>query len=155
MADWIEKMKETVQPHVHEPVVAVGILQPAGTWGAFGAGQLSGIAGTLMRKAANKKAGGLAKQGAFSTKMAVLAITDGKVYAFNAKPSGRQWKILDTVGEWQRSDLDITTTKNKLSTKVVVDVKSTGDHYELEATTIMQSGGFTDAFLAALDPPAT
>jgi hypothetical protein len=34
---------------------------------------------------------------------------------------------------------------------VVVDVKSTGDHYELEVTTAMQMKGHTDAFLAALE----
>jgi hypothetical protein len=151
MTDWDEKMKETVQPHVDEPVVAVGMLQPAGTWGAFGAGQLSGLAGTIMRKAANSKAGGLAKNGAFSTKTAIVAVTQEKVYAFNGKPKGREWKVMDQVGEWDRSDLTITKTPGKLSTKVVIDVASTGDHYELEATTAMTAGNFNHAFLDALD----
>ena len=56
----------------------------------------------------------------------------------------------DPVGAWERSDLDVTTTKGALSTKVVVDVKSTGDHYELEASTVLQMKGHNDAFLAAL-----
>jgi hypothetical protein len=155
MTDWDTKMRETVQPHVQEPVVAVGMLQPAGMWGAAGVAQLSGLAGTLMRKAANKKAGGLAKNSAFSTKMAMIAITDGKLYAFNAKPKGRQWKIVDSAGEWERSDLTITKTPGKLSTKVVLDVASTGEHYELEATTAMTAGNFNNAFLAALDPAVT
>ena len=45
----------------------------------------------------------------------------------------------------------VTTQKQTVSTKVVIDVKSTGDHYELEASTILQMKGHNDAFLAALD----
>ena len=37
LADMSDKMKATVQPHVPEPVIVVGVLQPAGTWGAMGA----------------------------------------------------------------------------------------------------------------------
>jgi hypothetical protein len=146
-SDWVQKMKDVAQPRVPEPIVAIGMLQPAGTWGAFGAGQLSGLAGTLMRRSANKKAGGLAKSGAFSTKVALVAVTEARLYAFNAKPSGRNWKIVDEAGDWDRSDLTIATTPGKLSTKVVVDVQSTGDHFELEATTVMTADDFNRAFL--------
>jgi len=154
MTDWAEKMiTETVQPHVADPVLAVGLLQPAGTWGSFGAGQLSGIAGMVLRKAANKRSAGLGKQGQFTTRTAILGITADKIYAFNGKPSGRSWKVTDKVGEWARDDLHIETTKGSLSTKVVIDVVSSGEHYELEATTIMQAGNFTDVFLAELTRP--
>ena len=153
MTDWVEKIKESVQPHVPEPLVAVGLLQPAGTWGSFGAGQLSGIAGMVMRKAANKRSAGLGKQGAFTTRSAILGITADKIYAFNGKPSGRSWKVTDQVGEWARDDLRVETTKGNLSTKVVIDVASSGEHYELEATTVMQAGNFTDTFLAELTRP--
>ena len=145
--DWVQAMKDVAQPHVPEPVIAVGMLQPAGMWGSVGAGQLSGLAGTLMRRSANKKAGGMAKNSAFRTRTALIAVTEDRIYAFNAKTSGRKWVIDDAVGDWDRSDLTITTTPGKLSTKVVVDVKSTGDHYELEATTIMSAGDFTQPFL--------
>jgi hypothetical protein len=148
--DWVQKIKDDIQPRVPEPIVALGMLQPAGTWGSFGAGQLSGLAGTLMRKAANKRAGGLAKQGAFSTKTALLAVTEGRLYAFNAKPSGRSWKIVDEAGDWDRSDLTVTTTPGSLSTKVVVDVQSTGAHFELEATTAMGGDKFNRPFLDEL-----
>jgi hypothetical protein len=150
--DWGVKMtKEVVQPRVPEPVVAVGMLQPAGLWGSFGANQLSGLAGTLMRRAANKRAGGLAKSGAFSTKTALLAFTEARLYAFNAKPSGRSWKIVDEAGDWDRSDLTITATPGTLSTKVVVDVQSTGDHFELEATTAMGGDKFNRPFLDEIE----
>lgn len=32
--DWVQQIKDTFQPHVSEPVSAVGLLQPAGTMGS-------------------------------------------------------------------------------------------------------------------------
>jgi hypothetical protein len=94
MADWVQKMKDTMQPHVAEPVVAVGILQPAGSWGAFGAGMLSPLAGSILRRKADKKAGGLADSGDHfnpfkNVKMAMFALTADKLYAFSGKPGAR------------------------------------------------------------------
>jgi hypothetical protein len=152
MADWVQKMNDLVQPHVPEPVVAVGILQPAGTWGASGLRMLSPLAGMIKQRSANQAGGGLGKIG-FRTKMAVIALTDEKLYAFNGKPKSRSWKIEDQIGAWDRRVLRITTEKGRLSTKVVVDVTSTGDHFELEATTVM-GRGFTDAFLTELTKTA-
>ena len=151
MSGFAEQTKANVQPHVEEPIIAVGVLQPAGVWGSIGVGQVSRIASTVMRMAANKKSGGLGRHGEFKSQMALVAVTDGKLYAFNAKAWGRQFKVQDAVGAWERSDLDVTTQKQTVSTKVVIDVKSTGDHYELEASTILQMKGHNDAFLAALD----
>ncbi|MGQ0803326.1 MAG: hypothetical protein ACT4PI_05625 [Actinomycetota bacterium] len=150
MTDWVQKMKNTVQPHVPEPVLAVGMLQPAGTWGATGLGQLSGLAGMIEQRKANKSAGGLASGPIFKqTKMAVIALTADKVYAFSGKPGGRGWKIKDHLATWEQKDLKIATEAGKMATKVTIDVTSTGDHYELEATTFGDRG-FTDAFLTEL-----
>jgi hypothetical protein len=154
MADLHQKMIATVQPHVPEPVRAVGVLQPAGTWGAMGGDQLSGIVGSLMRKNANKRSAGLAKNSAFRTKVALVAVTDTRVYAFNAKGWGPQCKIVDAVGDWSRDDLEVTTTSGTMSTKFVFDVQSTGDHYELETNALMGMGGFTSKFVDALNRSA-
>jgi len=153
MADLGDKMMATVQPHVPEPVIAVGVLQPAGTWGAMGGDQLSGLVGTLMRKNANKRSAGLGKNSAFRTKVALVAVTEARVYAFNAKGWGPQCKIVDEVGDWDRDDLKITTTPGKMSTQFVIDVVSTGDHYELETNALMGMGGFTKKFVDALNAP--
>ncbi|MFI5045699.1 MAG: hypothetical protein ACHQIG_01430 [Acidimicrobiia bacterium] len=153
MVDLGEKMIETVQPHVPEPVIAVGVLQPAGTWGAMGGDQLSGLVGSLMRRNANKRSSGLGKNSAFRTKVALVAVTASRVYAFNAKGWGPQCKIVDEVGDWDRSDLTITTTQGKMSTKFVIDVVSSGDHFELETNALMGMGGFTTKFADALDAP--
>lgn len=150
MADLHSKMKDAVQPHVPEPVIAVGVLQPSGTWNAMGGDQLSGIVGSIMRKSANKKSSGLGENKAFRTKIALVAVTENRVYAFNAKGWGMQCKIVDKVGDWDRSDLNVTTTPGKMSTKFVFDVVSTSDHYELETNALMGMGGFTKAFVEAL-----
>ena len=150
MAGMHDKMKATVQSHVPEPVIAVGLLQPAGTWGSMGGDQLSGIVGSLMRKSANKRSSGLGKNSAFKTKMAVVAVTEERVYAFNAKGWAAQTKISDKVGDWSHDELDVTVTPGKMSTQFVIVVTETGDRYELETNALMGMGGFTQDFVKAL-----
>jgi hypothetical protein len=147
--DWVAEVKETAQEQVSEPVVAAGILQPAGTWGAFGLDQVSGVASMFKRRKVNKDAGGVAKTSWKGTKTVLLAVGGEKLYAFAVKQKGRNWKIDGKLGVWNRSDLDVETTRGKLATKVIFDVVSTGEHYELEATTV-GSAGFNDPFLAAI-----
>lgn len=59
------------------------------------------------------------------------------------------------AGALNRSDgrrglaVKVTTEPGRLATKVTLDIASTGDHFELEATTV-GSAGFHDAFLAEL-----
>jgi len=151
--DWIQQMKDTVQPHVPEPVIAVGMLQPAGTWGAFGIGRMSPLAGRIMDAKNNQKAGGLAKQGIVKFRQALIAVTADKAYAFNSKVKGRGYKVTDQVGVWDRKDLVVTTEPGKMTTKVTIDVKSTGDHYELEATTISTARDIAVAFLDEFAKP--
>src|SRR2546422_662755 len=114
-----DKMKQTVQPHVPEPVIAVGVMQPAGTWGGMGGDQISGIVGSLMRKNANKRSSGWGKNSAFRTKIALLAVTEDRLYAFNAKGWGTTCKVVDEVGVWDRKDVKVTTTPGTMSTKFV------------------------------------
>ena len=147
--DWVAKVNETAQEQVPEPVVASGILQPAGTWGSFGLDQVSGVAAMFKRRKVNKDAGGLARTSWKGTKTVLLAVTGEKLYAFAVKQKGRNWKVEGQIGVWNRSDLDVETTPGKLATKVVFDVQPTGEHYELEATTV-GSAGFNEPFLAAI-----
>ena len=46
------------------------------------------------------------KVGEYKTNFALVAVTENTLHAFNAKPFGRQFKVQDTVGAWQRSDLE-------------------------------------------------
>jgi len=147
--DWAEKMRETAQEHVAEPVVAAGVLQPAGTWGSMGIGQISGLAGTIMRMSNNKKAGGLGKQGVVRFRQALLAVTADKIYAFNSKPSGRNWKVTEQVGVWDRKDLRVAMADKKLTKAITIEITSTGERFELEATTV-GSQGANDPLFAEL-----
>ncbi len=147
--DWVARVNETAQEQVPEPVVASGILQPAGTWGSFGLDQVSGVAAMFKRRKVNKDAGGLARTSWKGTKTVLLAVTGEKLYAFAVKQKGRNWKVEGQFGVWNRSDLDVETTPGKLATKVVFDVQPTGEHYELEATTV-GSAAFNEPFLAAI-----
>jgi hypothetical protein len=147
--DYALQMKELAQEHVAEPVLAAGILQPAGTWGAAGIGQISGLAGTVMRMANNKKAGGLGKQGVFKFRQAIVAVSADKVYAFNANVAGRKWKIIEQVGAWDRKDLRVAMVDKKLTRAVTIEIVSTGERFELEATTI-GTQGMNDPLFAEL-----
>ena len=146
--DWVAKVKEIAQEQVPEPVDAAGTLQPAGTWGTFGLDQVSGVAAMFKRRKVNKDAGGLARTSWKGTKTVILALAGGKLYAFAAKEKGRNWKVEGQLGVWSRSDLDVETSPGKLATKVTFDVESTGEHSELEATTV--GSGFNDPLLAAI-----
>src|SRR5438105_13076876 len=109
MTDWVAQMKDTFQPHVAEPVQAVGLLQPAGTWGSFGVARVSPLDGMIMNKFNNKKAGGLAKDRTFAgTKMAGVVLTADKVYAFSVKPKRGNWQVEDQLAEWARKDVKFT-----------------------------------------------
>jgi hypothetical protein len=132
---------DLVQPHVPEPILAVGSLQPAGTWGNFALSKLSPGAGMAGRARNNKRAGGLAKTGGMRTpKLACLAVTQDRVYALSMRFKRGKLQVEEPLATWERADLKITTTPGQLATKVVLDVVSTGAHYELEATTVGDYG---------------
>jgi hypothetical protein len=141
---------DLVQPHVPEPILAVGSLQPAGTWGNFALSKFSPGAGMFGRARNNKKAGGLAKTGGMRTpKLACLAVTQDRVYALSIGTKRGRLSVEELLATWERADLQVATTPGKVATKVVLDVISTGDHYELEATTVGDHG-LTTTFLDAL-----
>jgi hypothetical protein len=71
------------------------------------------------------------------------------MYAFAVRQRRSRWKVQDQLAVWDRSDLRFETTPGRIAAKVVFDVASSGDHYELEATTAGGSG-INDAFLAAI-----
>ena len=145
------QLTDLAQPHVPEPVTAVGMLLPAGAWGGFVAGKANPLVGSILRHRHNKAAGGLARTGMMKRpQMALVAVTEARVYALAATFKSSGWAVGDAIGTWDRSDLRVETSPGRLATKVVLDVVSTGEHYELEATTVADDVGFTDAFLQAL-----
>ncbi len=100
--DWVARVNETAQEQVPEPVVASGILQPAGTWGSFGLDQVSGVAAMFKRRKVNKDAGGLARTSWKGTKTVLLAVAGDKLYAFAAKQKGRTSPPASTTSSRRR-----------------------------------------------------
>lgn len=136
-AKWLERLKDTAQPHCDGEVLAVGILQPPGGLGTTGLSQLSPLAAMIKARKGNEQAGGLAKANMVRNwKHALIAVTADKVYAFEAKPRGRGFTIKGHSGVWNRKDLEIGIEQQKMTAAVTIDIRSTGEHYELEATTI-------------------
>ena len=150
-----DEIKKIVQEHVAEPVIAIGSVQPAGTWGSFGLGRLSPLAGLVGQAKANKKAGALSNKGAFfrggksPNSQTMLVVTAAKLYALEAKSGWGGLKIKGELGQWNRKDLKITLEPGKVATKIIVDDTSDGGHYEVEATTAA-SRGFNDDMLNEL-----
>jgi hypothetical protein len=152
--EWVDQAKADAQAQVDAPIVAVGFLQPGGSWGAFGLSKLNPIAGSAAQADANTAAGGLAKAGGFKPKVAMLAVTSDQVHVFSASPARKNSvKVGERLSTWERDDLVISTVPGRIATKVTIDVVSTGQRYELEATMI--GGGFNDALLAELAPSAS
>jgi hypothetical protein len=91
----------------------------------------------IKARKSNEQAGGLARSSTFRNwKHALIAVTADKVYAFEAKPGRGGFKIKGQSGVWDRKDLAIGVEQKKMTAAVTIDVASTGEHYELEATTI-------------------
>jgi hypothetical protein len=148
--DWAQEVKDTFQPHVAEPIDAVGMLQPAGAMGSFGLGRISPLASMIKNKSVNEKAGGLAKTGVFTnTKSAAIVLTPSKVYAFRFKQKGTKFKVEEELAAWDRKDVKFSVEQKKITSQVSIDVTSTGDHYELEAVTA-GTRGLHNAFFAEI-----
>ncbi|HEV2310371.1 MAG TPA: hypothetical protein VGU73_07600 [Acidimicrobiia bacterium] len=147
-----EKQVATIQAAVPEPVIAIGGLQPAGTWGAFGMTKLSGAAGMFRQHEANKAAGALTgRKGIHTNHQTYLALTADKLYALDTKVSGYSGiKVRGTLAEWNRADIRVQLVPGKLATKVIID-HADGGHYELESTNMT---GYNQPLLDALTSPA-
>jgi hypothetical protein len=101
--EWVDDARAAAQAQLDEPIVAVGFLQPGGSWGAFGLSKLNPMAGTVGQSDANKRAGGLAKAGGFKPKLAMLAVTADSVHVFSASPARkRSIKVGDHLETWSR-----------------------------------------------------
>jgi hypothetical protein len=155
MMETVESINAKIQAHVPEPVLASGMLQPAGTWGSFGLMKLSPAAGLLKQRSANKNAGQLSTRGSMfkNNRQTYFALTADKLYAFETKFSRGGINVLGQLVEWNRADLTVQTIPGKLATKVVID-HADGGHYELEATTV-GSKGYNNPLLAELSAGAS
>ena len=81
----------------------------------------------------------------------MLAVTADTIHVYSAAPARkRSVKVGEHLASWPRDDVAVELVPGRIATKVTIDVASTGQRFELEATMI--GGGFNDALLAELAP---
>lgn len=138
---WIGKMTEAVQPHCDETVRCAMTAQPAGSWGAAGLAQISGLGQMIGSSQAKKRSGGMPKN-------VLLAVTDTKLIAFEYKPRGTKFKVKDAVAAWDRDSIQIGAEKKKI-TYLIVITDEDGNRSELEIGS-MGSGEMVPMFFESL-----
>ena len=106
--------RESVQGKVSEPVLAVGIFNRRGSWGAVGLGYLSGAASLLQWGRTKRRAPGLPDK-------FLLAVTSTKVHAFGFRPAGTNIKVKDEHAVWDRSTLRVTEGEGKVTDRLVLE----------------------------------
>ncbi len=150
--EWIEEYKGWVQPRVPDPVVSVGFLHPAGAVGNIGVGRLSPGLGFFRARRSNQAAGGLAKVTLGGTQSACLVLTADHLYAFAYAPGtrGKHGTVGEQLGAWPRSGVSVTAKPGRLTTRVELDIATTGEHYELECMTTAGNAGTSQLFLQEL-----
>jgi hypothetical protein len=147
--DWQKLFRDIAQEHISEPVIAAGILSPAGSMAGFGLSKISPVAGLAKNRQANRRAGSLGHDGVFKVRQALIAVTASKIYGFNSKPKGRKgWQIVDQIAEWDRSDVRVSFDDQHVTRTVTLEIISTGDRHELEM--VQMAGALTDPRFAAL-----
>ena len=159
MFEGAEGQKEKLEKKVGAPVLAICYVQPRGAVGggfaSVGMSKISPLGSMIFNKVRgskrNDKAGGLGKIGVISTHPAILAATADKLYAFEMKTGWGGLKVKDPIGQWDRKDIKVTEgEQGSMAKNLDIDVKSSGEHMEVEATTMMGSGKIVDEFLAEM-----
>lgn len=130
---WMAPTIEAVQPWCDDKIVAAGTFQVAGGWAsAAGQGLLGALVGTVLRrtpKHVRERAGGLPDT-------VILAVGENKVFVFPYKTKRLQLDVTPPVRVWRRDDLVVESDVRMVASKLTIDVAPTGDHHELESTSM-------------------
>lgn len=137
-----QKYRETAQPHIDEPIVAVGQFQPRGSTGAAGmmAG-VSGLGGMVMKRNAKKNAGGLPHIGLY-------ALTSSTLHVFDVKPKGFGVKIKSHAAAIPRDSFQASRGEGAVTDQVSLQLDD-GGTIALESVSI-GAGGFNDEIIQQL-----
>jgi hypothetical protein len=106
-----QKISAACQPHVGEPVRAVGLFQPQGTAGAAAAMLVTPLVGGQMRRDAQAIGGGVPEVGLY-------ALTDTALHVMEGKPRGFNWKVKTYVGSWPRSSFTAEAVSGRVTDQV-------------------------------------
>ncbi len=139
-AKYRAKYVEALQPHVADPIRAVGVFSRPGSLAMAGMMQLSPAAGYAMED----RSSGLPRN-------VVMAVTDRSVHVFDFRPKGFNIKVKKEVATWSREGLVVTKgSGGMLATRVAFDWP--GAHVELDSN--IGGGGFNEELTGLLAGPA-
>jgi uncharacterized protein YqcC (DUF446 family) len=131
--EWMAPTIAAVQPYCDEPVMAAATFQGAGGWASGASGGLIGaLAGTVLRrtpKDVRARAGGLPDT-------VILAVGPTKIFVFPYRTRWMRLIVGPPVRVWRRDDVEARTDVRMVASKLTIDVASTGDHHELESTSM-------------------
>lgn len=149
--EWMAPTIEAVQPWCDEPLVAAATFQVAGGWASgVGNGLLGALVGSVFRrtpKHVRERGGGLPDT-------VILAIGRTKVFVFSYRVKRLHLDVGPPVRVWQRDDVVARSDVRKVASKLTIDVTSTGDHHELESTSMTgRLGKITIEIFRLLDDP--
>ena len=104
--DYVDEYRAMVKgmaaKKVAEPIVAAALFRRGGGAAKMGISKarLGAIAYAGAALTAKKQAGGLPER-------VLLVATADKLYAYKAKPKGRDWKVEEEVAVWDRAGLKV------------------------------------------------
>lgn len=137
---------DSVQPKVSEPVLAVGIFNRRGSWGAAGLQYLSGAAATLQFGRARRRAPGLPDK-------FLLAVTPTKVHAFGFRPAGTKIKVKDEHAAWDRGALNVDAGEGKITNRLVLQPTDGGEDARVEVESSKWGGDANQPVVRLLRDP--
>jgi hypothetical protein len=141
-AKYLDPMRQVVQPHCSEQLVAVGLLRPIGMFAAMFGGHLAKGA----EAAAKRDLSG-------DMNMALCAVTESSIRIFEATWRKKHWEIIGEFAAWPRTGVHITGSKGRATCPMAFDPIDSDEHYEFEAQYIGRANrALTDALFAALLP---
>lgn len=129
---WMAPTIAAVQPWCDEPVVAAGTFQVAGGWAS---GVSNGLIGALVGTVLGRTPKHVRERGGLPDTV-ILAVGPTKVFVFTYRTKRLELDVRAPVRVWRRNDLMVATDVRRVASKLTIDVLSTGDHHELESTSM-------------------
>jgi hypothetical protein len=117
VAEWRQKCREMVADRVGgEEVLAAAGFRQGGASASYAASkaQMGGLVYAGIRTLRKKKAGGLPDK-------VVIAVTPNRLYAFKLGFRGRDYKLGDEVGTWERAGLKASAERGGSMTSLTLE----------------------------------
>jgi hypothetical protein len=127
VVEWRQKCLDLVAPRVDgEEVLSAAALRRGGAAASMVASkaQLGGLVYAGIKLLNKKKAGGLPER-------VMLAVTPDKLYAFKLGFKGRDYKVGDEVGVWERAGLKASTERKSGMTALTIESPTEGEKVTL------------------------